>query len=792
MKKLNILLMGMLATTALLTSCKEDDKTTVDAEGYSTERLFMPVFRLQQNNYSGVKGSDDPYGCGRASLFANSGSTHVNDMWLNWYEVNGAEAYQIQAIVQGGRWEVASDLQLDTIIPAGQHSMLHADLAYGTGYLYAIRALSPKGELYHSKWYGKADTSHQDELSRDANSGSGDPNYGSLNTGRRYDIPNLSYATDITESSLRVNFNTETTGIDPQTLYAEFLEAGGELDENGNWVVDEIKIEPTADNPDLPAFSHKLTEEDKANGYVDFDGLVSNATYIVHLFNNNIERYYDREYNKTTIRMHGQKGDPIKILADQAPLDGDSLLIQAFVPELAGTMTRLDTVLVNYMSDNSIAEGQVFYLEGGKTYYTQQNVEITKGFRLETDPADIAAGKGRALVYLGVGYTSDAKTGTKTNNFMLSRNARSGAENGMMFTIDDVVFNNINFSVQDYFTYTDKNGSDGNSALTISANYFMNMYSQGLSFSLNALTVTNCTFSGMIRGFIRFQGPNQQVIGALTVDNCVFHDCGNYDANGRGYAWIAGPGNQRLSNFFQNLTFTNNSIIDCPRHSLIGENGNLAWPANTRWNINVSNNTFVNFSPRSSNNAHGLIFEIRYAPKGTKVTFRDNLFVWTLKGGSKETDSRTLYMKGMMIEQYNIEYDFANNYSTYIPETASHLASDDPATTRNDHFFTGRPITDATYGVGYDNGALNLEGTDAARIKFGDNINGNEDDAVGYQLKAEELFQDPQPLGAMDSKDMHRHNVDGFYYRTDARAQQHPIVTKKIGDQRWATGKPWK
>jgi hypothetical protein len=39
---------------------------------------------------------------------------------------------------------------------------------------------------------------------------------------------------------------------------------------------------------------------------------------------------------------------------------------------------------------------------------------------------------------------------------------------------------------------------------------------------------------------------------------------------------------------------------------------------------------------------------------------------------------------------------------------------------------------------------------------------------------------------------MHRHNIDGFYYNTSDRVNNHPIVTKKIGDQRWATGKAWK
>lgn len=804
MKKYSYYLMTFLACTGMMfTGCSDKDDVAVDDEGYSSDRLFMPMFRLSQN--TGTDSDKDPYGCGRASMFERSGSTHINDMWLNWYEVDGASGYRLQARVGVGTWDKPEEIVLDTILPAGTHSFLHEDLAYSTGYCYAIQALSPRGEQYNSKWYGKGDSSHQKEMSRDDNVKPN--NYGSLTTGDRYEVPNVFMLTSVTETSVRVLFNKEIgTGVDPTVAYKDFLEAAGK-DENGNylvldpngtdWAFDEIKIEPTGDNPELPAFVHKITDADLQQGYVDFEGLVSNATYVVSGYKDGVKRYYDSNYNKLSLRMHGEKGEPILIKAGQPALDGDSLLIQAFVPELAGQVTRLDTVLINYMGDNSIAEGQVFYLEGGKTYYTQDNVAITKGFTLETNPEDIASGKGRAKVLLGIGYTSDQKVAGKTNNFMLSREPASPVENGMMFTIDDVVFNNINFSVYKYNTYTDQTGSDGNKNLTISANYFMNMYSKGLSFSLNKLTISNCSFSGMIRGFVRFQGPNQQLIGALTLDNCVIYDSGNYDSNGRGYAWFAGPGNQRLSNFFQNLTITNNTFLDCPRHSLVGENGQLAWPSSTKWNIVIENNTFVNWSPRSSNKAHGLFIETSYAPSGSRFSVKKNLFVWTRKG---DGDSRTFYNKGMLVLTPNVSYDFEDNYSTYIPSwlggSTLYASSDDSEygdgqTKMTDGMFTLRAWSNSSEGAGINDGRLNAGGMDELRPKFGDNHNGNESDAVGYQLKAEELFKDPQPLGIDGTKDMHRHNVDGFYYNTSSRVQNHPIVTKKIGDQRWATGAPW-
>ncbi len=485
---------------------------------------------------------------------------------------------------------------------------------------------------------------------------------------------------------------------------------------------------------------------------------------------------------------------PVVVQTGQTPIDNDTLLMQYHCMELFDEgVTRLDTVLINYMSDNTMPEGQTFYLEGGKSYYIQDYVNITKGFTLETNPADIAAGLPRAYVYMGVGY-ADTEANPHTRQFMLARYANTAEEDYVTLNIGDIVIRNVNFGPQRYYTYSDKYGSGGNSAANPTGNYFINCYSQTMAFSISKLEISNCTFNGFVRGFIRFQGPRSEVIEELTVDNCVFYDCGDFDANGRGYSWFAGSGNNNLANFYKNLNITNNTIIDCPRHALVSENRYLSWPSGTQWNILIENNTFVNFSTKSSNASHGLLIETQYAPSGSNIAVRKNLFVFTNKGYS---DLRNLYMKGMRVDNQSVSYDIRDNYSTYIPAWGNFLASNNPNTTLVDGMFSARAFSDATYGAGFNNGSSNLGGMDQLRIKFGDNRNVNETDAVGYQLSADELFQDPQPLGAWRSSsdfdaNMHRHNIDGFYYRRDARVLQHPIVTQKIGDQRWATGKAWK
>ena len=283
MKKYSFYMFLLLVFTAFVTTGCKDDKIDGDNYDHQSDRLFMPQFRVTQNTGN----SQDQYGCGIASEFPYSGSTHVNDIWLNWYGVDGAVAYHLKGKVQGGRWN--KDEVLDTILTITpdnpQLSFLHEDLAYSTGYLYCIQAISPKGEAYNSKWSGwlseaadgSDDLGHQSDMSRDDDRGA--LWTGSLNTGMRYDIPAIFWVENVTKSSMRVRFNTTVEGSFP-----DFLEASDSLtisSDGKHWVFDRIVINPSSDNPDLPSVTYNLTATDLANGYVDFDGLESNAAYIV-------------------------------------------------------------------------------------------------------------------------------------------------------------------------------------------------------------------------------------------------------------------------------------------------------------------------------------------------------------------------------------------------------------------------------------------------------------------------------------------------------------------------------
>lgn len=806
MKKLFLYSILFATGISFFASCDDEDSITAP----EADRLFMPMFRTTYNTAS----TTTPFYCDIAQRVdenikeyliskGHKTSNHVNDMRLFWYEVDGAVGYEIKGKIQGQSWEKEENPNLmDTILVGGDiNTFLHEDLQYSTGYWYAIRALASldnPNDPRHSKWFGYGDGGHQHDHSRDDERSA--ELKGALNTGDRYEVPSIFWTENITENSMDVCFNPAVEGS-YESDYAEFFEAGGAV-QDGKWVFDEIRVEPSADNPLLPVVSVKPTAAEMAAGRVHIEGLESNAAYIVKGQNNNIARYFDRQYNSTMVRMKGELGEPILIKANTAEEAKQDTILQNMgtiqgkqfgVKDLVAT--RIDTILTNYMKDNTIAEGQIFYLEGGKTYYTHQTVEMTKGFTLATNPEDLAAGKGRATVLQGVGYSNETMTATNANNWGLCRNAASGAENGVVLAIQPIIFEDINFRPWAWYNYFDQKGSDGNNSVTINGNYFMNMYSQGLSFILNELRVSRCAMSGHVRGFIRFQGPNRQIIEKLTVEDCVFYDCGGYSNDTRGYSWFAGPGKNRNSNFYKNLTIRNNSFIDSGRHALVTENGNLAWPAGATWNIDVSNNTFVNLCIRNNNKSRGLLFEIAYPPKGSKITCKKNLFVFV---GNKNDVARDYYMKGMIVKTTSSTYDFADNYSTVVPAYQKYRASNDPnRTTLIDGIFSASSFSNSSTGAGYLDGFLNASGYEETMIKFGDNYNGNEPDAVGYQLTAEELFQNPWTIGTVTSsdlfeKDAYRHaDISGFYYNNTDRVKNHPIYTKQIGAPCWRTGESW-
>jgi hypothetical protein len=720
-----LLFVALIAGVAFA-SCK-DENTVVDPEN-NPDRLFMPMFRTERN---GISTSDRYY----SGLVEGK----KNDIIVYWYGVTGASGYRVKAIIQGRDFENPLDCFVDTIVGPDVLQMTFEDLQYKTGFRFAIKALSPKGEQYDSKWFGYGDGGHPDD-------------YLGIDTDNRYPTPDVFWVEDVTMTSMRIVFNLKYTvnpnydPTDPLNSEEDYL-SHFEVDENGNYVVDQITVAPSADNPDLPSWTHTLTAEDKERGYVDVpEGtLTMNSVYVINGLNNNVVRYWDRLYNTSMIRMQGIPGDPI--LLAYAPDANDTISGAA-----ALNACRIDTVLQNYMSDNTLAEGQVFELEPGKTYYFVNTLTMSKGFTLRCpDPNN------KATVYLGLGFNKDGSP--RTCNLSFGRNPNVGEMGGI--NVQAIIFDGINFTCENAYNFLERGPYNAGSGI---GNYFINQYSQAMPFSLDAFEIRNCNFSKFVRGWIRTQGPNRKTISNFIVDNCLFYDSGVYDNNGRGYSWVDSDSNHNYGNLFNNFQMTNCTFIDSPRHDFLLERDNLAWPASVTYHINVSNNTFVNLSTRSNDR---IIFDFDYLPANSSITCRNNLFVITRYDAN---DTRTLYQSGMDIRQ-NFEtcvFDFANNYSTIVPT--------DDGRARTDGLFTSYAFSATNRGAGYSSGAYNKEGLDATKIKQG----------ADGGLTPEELFVNPRPKATGgDDPNMHRYDLDGFYYNNTDKVRNSEIFKNNIGDPRW-------
>ena len=715
MKNKIILISMFLAVilTIIVDSCKKDD--IINASDEELNREFMAMFRWQGNTGK----SYDPLSCQ---------VVNTNDMYLTWNGINGSSGYRIQMKIQSGSWDIPGDILLDTIVGPDVLKMTIEDLQYSTKHNFAIQTLSPLGEAYNSKWYGKGDTGHNDDRAE-------------WEMGERLGIPEVMNALDVTENSMKVVFDLTVYDKDTTVLNPSF-----QYDENDKFLLDEILIQPASDNRDLPSQKIELTQADLDRGYVEVTGLSTNAQYVVNGLNNKIERYWDRLYNTVIVRMKGQVGEPILI----------AHIVDTTAVAKEYDASRLDTILNNYVKDNTLAEGTIFELEGGKTYYLGSNAVLAKGLVLTSDDPN-----NRAKVLLGLGWRDDNPTLGNTTNFQLGRAAAPGEIGGIR--VADVIISDIDFScpfAYNYFTHPP--------IKAVSGNYFVNQNSASMPFTCSKFELRNCSFQGMVRGFIRTQGSSRQTIENITIDGCLFHDIGMYSSDGRGYPFITGDAKSPTTNIFQNVVIKNNSFIGISYDHFLREQGNYDWAPYISWHVTIENNTFLNaFSITSGR----YLLELRYPPANSTFTIKKNLFILV----KKPDDDRELNQSGMDFYSYRpgMSFDIADNYST-APTSADGLTT----YWSGDELFTRDPFSGVVKGAGYNGGELNVGGLEATKVITGPT-----------PIAPENLMVDPYPkgkkVGTTWDPDSHIYNVNGLKFKNTSEVQNHPIYTKGIGDPRW-------
>ena len=773
-----MMLILMVGTSAMMVSCKDSEDAV---EG--TDREFMTMFIC--DNTRG-KGADYPYNCGLDGAYP-----HGNTIHLYWYGVKNCAGYQVQMAlmpkVTGGAnaWasiQGTSDLLVDTIVGPDVLDLVIKDLQYKTDYRFAIRALSKLDNnttdfSHASNWFGHGNGRQWQE-------------YLGIQTSERYPTPTAIYVNqaETTEETMHVYLNSNVSEVglnlntdeDKDKLKAYYENFN--IDENGNLGYQYLRVQPSPNNPNSTVGAkwswYKITDEDRARGYVVVDGLKPNSVYVIDVIDPRVPVEVDAKYNTLTARSDGQPGEPILLSYDELYAQASSLSLpddetvkRDDVFALAKEKYQaapISPTLYDFISNTNYAEGQTFLLEGGKTYYMDGNDITCKGFTLRTRPEDVAQGK-RAKVICGIGKHSrydQATNGEQWNGgpysmFMFGRQPEAG-EGGEIY-MKKLAFYDIDFDNPEAFNYGDNKAGLGGAT----GNYFFNMYSNGMAVTLDSLVIENCTFKRLVRGFIREQGANYKVWNHVLIKNNQFFDCGYYNQGAGGYCWIHGSGQNVNSNLYKDMKVIENTFYDCPFPSFFAEQSEIAWTSGA-WYITFSNNTLINFNTR----ADGSIFKMRGLPNGSVFNVKNNLIVLCKKSG----DQRVLAQWGADIRNTQTQADgsagkvtlnFENNWSTNNDLTNGSIFSANAWTATSNNF--GKLVKDGNATL---NGTLEVSVAD---------------------ISATELMESPCPphvAATADDQNMHRadaldgtakdYNVNLYFKNTD-----NDIYKNNVGAARW-------
>lgn len=749
MKKIFLYIVCALAVGVTFSACSDDDD-----DGAYSDKLFRTMFRTNETT---GKGDDDPYNCTVVDR---------NNIHLYWYSVDNAAGYHIkwalESNVSGGEtaWNSSDSLGLvgDTIIPAGQNDCVLEHLNYQTKYAFAIQTLHSMdlNDPLNSGWYGVGDLRHWAD-------------YLKLETDARYDVPTITQISNITKTSMRVNLNRSIAGYTADQM-AGFREHF--TDDGTNFKVDYMTITPSVKsvNAVVPEkYQHyQLTEDDWNRGYIDVDGLTENSQYNIDVWDEDIPIKVDASYNPWLKRTKGDAGPPILIehVATAQDTIGKGTDNEVVYDISRWNSMKLDNILESYCASSDLAENQVFYLEGGKAYHCIGNVSIYKGLTLETNPADIAAGKGKAKLYLnGITQTGNS---VNTCNFMIGRQPEGGENSAIPLDIDSVRF--INLDVDAPLATNFGHKEEGISGA--SGNYFMNMYSNGMGINVTTLEWIGCSFQGLVRGFFRVQGSNDFTIHNMVIKDCDFYNSGYYAQNGGGYNWIHADLNKKpKSNILENVLIENNTFYDSPKGCLITDAGrNVTWDGSIRWNIKVINNTFVNFQTESG--ASDLLY-LRYMPGGSSVTVKNNYITVTADAAD---NLRPLRCAGSYIQKVQggdgsgkLYFDISNNWCTNNNLTGTSVFTKDAFSAQKNSIGTFLKNGNGIFADGGDDLDLHVD-----------------------NISATDLMVSPNPphhIGTTRNHlDHHVDNLNGLYFKSTDAVYNSNIYKLGIGASKWRNG----
>ena len=564
MKKFIYFLAALMALS--VTSCKEDDITFNNVD--DLDRLPMPMFRKRDN--TNISDESDMY----ASKVMDG---RPNAIQLHWFGVEGAAGYEIRYAVN-----ITSGLEEDwrdparnvtyVTLPADQlhYEDIQSRIFDSLSFLHPRPSPHRPVQKLQLVWYGRR-SSWEDWMG--------------ITTDPRYATPIVvdTREKDYDAFTVLIDTNFDPSAYNSQD--ADTIRSRFQIDNNGRFKVTHLIVKPSPINPlaKVPAEfeNYELSSDeigDDGIGQIRVTGLDSSALYLVALrdaTNPKAEAEVDTYYNYATIRTRGDAGPDIliphrvatSIWKDPENPSDDTQDQLWFEGEQAFQACRIDTVIAKFNSDFSLAEGQTFLLRRRQGLLRARQSVYKQGLHTQDRPRRYSRRKGRAKVYLGgIARSGD---GILSCNWNLGKELEPG-EFDVPIKVENIIFQDIDFDCPLMINFGGAQTGVGN----ITANYFANMYSQGMGVEFDSFQMLNCTFQGFCRGFFRVQGNKTKKFHKIVIDNCVFFNQGYYDNNGRGYSWIAGAANAGRpdENLYEDFQMTNNTFYDCPRHAFISDN----------------------------------------------------------------------------------------------------------------------------------------------------------------------------------------------------------------------------
>lgn len=303
--------------------------------------------------------------------FAQDPVVEGNTIKLVWYQVNNAKSYTVQVFTDNYYTNLFTETEVT------DPSVVIDDIPYATTYYIKVRCNAAEA-VHNSQWASTSATTEKR------------PEYAEI-------VQDVS-KTEITENSAVIRWT-----VDPDNP------------------ADSICVAPKMDKT-IESVTRYLTDEEKAKGWAEIDGLTKNTLYTVNLYDTHKPRKYDKPYNEVTFRTAGPAAQSIMV----------------------GLTDDLSAILADNNEDPEIPEGTEYYLPAGSTY-TISTFGIKKGFRIVGATGD---SKAKIIVNGSWKFESGAYIQSLEFQNVEVQNAATGQyffNCGNPFTLESASFVNVDF-----------------------------------------------------------------------------------------------------------------------------------------------------------------------------------------------------------------------------------------------------------------------------------------------------------------------------------------------------------